>query len=419
MNNFKLSFKTEAYFLFCFIVLALLDSQVLRQNGIVFPSGSRHAILIMSFVFAAVINRVRIVAPKSFVYFLLPYLTFSAYMLINYQFNLISSVLGFIFTSLFIFIFILSYSFSISRQTFLNFMMALSVLIFISAIPTFFHGVLFGNFRATPTIFRELGAHGFILNIGVIASLYSFFETKKKIFLFIIACLTIFIFATTLKKSILELLLIIFIYLFFVESLQLKLKLFISFFLLVFLIPVVILIGDSMLENIAFNIFYFQNTGVEEHVRFGMYLASYNIASDYFPFGSGFGTFGSFGSIFGGFYSPLYDEYGVSAIGLNSLNDVLNSKHTLLDTFWPHIFAELGVLGSILFILLFTYPIFFSLLSGKLKSNPLSFVIISLVTINLLDGLALFTPEIPIFIFMIFGISGLACRIIANEKKML
>ena len=36
------------------------------------------------------------------------------------------------------------------------------------------------------------------------------------------------------------------------------------------------------------------------HVRIGMYLASFNIASDFFPSGSGFGSFGSLASISGG-----------------------------------------------------------------------------------------------------------------------
>ena len=51
---------------------------------------------------------------------------------------------------------------------------------------------------------------------------------------------------------------------------------------------------------------------------------------------------------------------GVDNIGSNSPAAVAEGAHTLLDTFWPHIIAELGYIGSILL----PFSLSFSVLPG-------------------------------------------------------
>jgi hypothetical protein len=67
---------------------------------------------------------------------------------------------------------------------------------------------------------------------------------------------------------------------------------------------------------------------------------------EYFPFGTGFGTFGS-GSA-ANYYSQLYYDMGFDEVGGMSPSD----PRFLNDTFWPMIAAQLGLFGTIAYVLL-------------------------------------------------------------------
>ena len=68
---------------------------------------------------------------------------------------------------------------------------------------------------------------------------------------------------------------------------------------------------------------------------------SIKIAKEYFPFGSGMGTFGS--RIAQRFYSPLYYKYGMTTtLGMDPIWPAF-----ACDTFWPMILGETGVIGLI------------------------------------------------------------------------
>lgn len=83
-----------------------------------------------------------------------------------------------------------------------------------------------------------------------------------------------------------------------------------------------------------------------ETARSALLSASLKIASDYFPIGTGFGTFASSASE--KFYSSIYYKYNLNIVyGLNGKNTTFIS-----DIFWPTLFGELGVLGTIVYILM-------------------------------------------------------------------
>lgn len=82
-------------------------------------------------------------------------------------------------------------------------------------------------------------------------------------------------------------------------------------------------------------------------VRFVLTESSFQIAAQYFPFGSGGGTFASPQSISYG-YSDLYVRYGLYNIWGGSPQN----PNFLLDVFWPKIIAETGWLGFALFLLI-------------------------------------------------------------------
>lgn len=82
-----------------------------------------------------------------------------------------------------------------------------------------------------------------------------------------------------------------------------------------------------------------------KEARGALTYTSFKIAKEYFPLGSGFGTFGT--NISRIYYSPLYYKYGLNKIwGLSKRYDAF-----ITDTTWPAILAENGVIGLILFFM--------------------------------------------------------------------
>lgn len=75
--------------------------------------------------------------------------------------------------------------------------------------------------------------------------------------------------------------------------------------------------------------------------------ASFEVARDYFPLGTGFATFGSNVTSELGYYSPLYFEYGLSNVyGLS-----LQNPSFLSDTFWPTVIGQFGSIGLAIYLL--------------------------------------------------------------------
>lgn len=99
----------------------------------------------------------------------------------------------------------------------------------------------------------------------------------------------------------------------------------------------------------GFDQFMFYYSGdASERSRGAMLIASVQIAGDYFPIGTGFGTFGSAITATDGYYSPLYYEYGLSTV--YGLQPFFTSFIT--DAFWSTVIAQFGVIGLALFIAL-------------------------------------------------------------------
>lgn len=73
---------------------------------------------------------------------------------------------------------------------------------------------------------------------------------------------------------------------------------------------------------------------------------SMEITKDYFPLGTGFGTYGSY--ISGVYYSSLYYKYDLYKIwGISK-----NNTSFLSDTFWPMIIGQFGLIGTIIYAMI-------------------------------------------------------------------
>lgn len=260
-------------------------------------------------------------------------------------------------------------------------------------------------------VFRELGAYATVMNIGVAASLILSVVLKEKKYFYYALFLSSFIFITILKKNIISNLLIWYIFFHYNKSSKIKYQ---KYLLIILSLLFVFAMSDAIFMNISENSDYLAESGINNHVRIGMYIISFDIAYKSIPFGSGFGSFGSLASIFN-FYSPIYYEYSVDKIGSNSEEHVMLGEHTLLDTFWPHILAELGFLGSLFYIILTFYPIYYSFvyLNNKSLSIFKKQLAIFVMTLHLMiawEGLTLYHPETPVFMFFTGVLSGIILR---------
>lgn len=106
---------------------------------------------------------------------------------------------------------------------------------------------------------------------------------------------------------------------------------------------------------------YFSKESIDSTARTALTIQSFSIASDFFPFGTGLGTYCSPSSFKMG-YSSIYITYGLSTI----FGASPDQPRFLLDVFWPKILAEGGWVGLFAY-LAFIFSVFRAALSEYSK----------------------------------------------------
>lgn len=137
--------------------------------------------------------------------------------------------------------------------------------------------------------------------------------------------------------------------------------------------------------------------------RVVLYLRSFDVLSDYFPLGSGFGTYACFAS--SKYYSQLYYRYGMDKV--YGLEPDPQNGNFVADTYYPSIIGEFGLPGCILLIC-FWMTIFKKINSnldcnGNMEDYRISML---LVTTFLIEGIAgpLLLTNIGVPIMMLLGL---------------
>lgn len=103
-----------------------------------------------------------------------------------------------------------------------------------------------------------------------------------------------------------------------------------------------IVLGGLLVAGDQISYYFVEKAG--ESARMALTSTSFQIMEDYFPIGTGFGTYGSATAIDP--YSPVYYKYGINLIwGLSEDFNLFAS-----DTFWPIIIGQTGALGLICFV---------------------------------------------------------------------
>jgi O-antigen ligase len=113
-----------------------------------------------------------------------------------------------------------------------------------------------------------------------------------------------------------------------------------------------------------------------------LYLTAGKILQDYFPFGSGFGSFATYASRTS--YSRIYEEYGIDKVwGLSR-----DYPYFIADTQYPSL-AQFGVVGVLLFILFWRAIIqMANRYKEKEPDNPAYFFVVLIIVFLLIEMVA-------------------------------
>jgi len=158
---------------------------------------------------------------------------------------------------------------------------------------------------------------------------------------------------------------------------------------------------------------YLEAPDLSKQARNVLYSTSLRIAKDFFPLGSGLGTFG--GWIANLYYSPLYSQYG-----LTSIYGLERGGSFLTDTFWPYITGQLGIIGIICFVWILI-SIFRNLIQVFRRVNDSFLKAFALGTLLVLVEALIESIADPIFLkppqhFFIFASLGIACSLIRKKE---
>ena len=113
--------------------------------------------------------------------------------------------------------------------------------------------------------------------------------------------------------------------------------------LLCFIIVLIATIGLYFIASDSIKMYY---GSMENTARGKLTIGSIKIAEKYFPYGGGFGTYGSSSAVEK--YSPLYEALGFKNVyGLG-----YSTTKYATDTFWPIIIGEFGYMGLIIYLVI-------------------------------------------------------------------
>ena len=156
--------------------------------------------------------------------------------------------------------------------------------------------------------------------------------------------------------------------------------------------------------------YYIHTHDGDETARVKLYDVAIDIATDHFPLGTGQGTFGSIPANM--FDSRVYYDYKLINIWGLSDTDNVNFK---MDAHWSSILGENGVLGTIVYLLLFLYPCLY-IKRYKNRYKDYYFIITMCYAILIIESFALNLVLRLSMIIIYAGISGLIIRSISKDN---
>lgn len=288
------------------------------------------------------------------------------------------------------------------------------IIILISVIDSFVSSVESNSVYWT-RILKSSAFLGTLCVINVAFALFLYIKERKSHYLITLIILSVIVLTSALLKSLLALafLITLFLYQFYSK------KKFVLGIVVIFSALIISVVSVDFVKTKIqrYTQLYLLSESTELVPRNLLYLTSFKIAKDNFPFGSGQGTFGSYPV--NSTYSDVYYDYGLatvhglseeSAFGLN------NKPNYLLDTFWSSIIGENGFIGGLIYLSLFFYPLkLMREKRNKLNYKSHYFIVAALIGVLFIESLVLSLLSQMTFIFFYSGITGLTYKQLKNS----
>lgn len=259
--------------------------------------------------------------------------------------------------------------------------------------------VFFGNFSS-------------LANQALVISLAEYYRTRKRTYLGVVAFLIITIILTTQIKAILGMMLVMTGFVYYLTNARPWVKTAVSVLGIGAIIAVLSVSASFMLkvEN-----YLDSNTAEDAYsniARPALYYGAFQISKDFFPLGSGQGTYGSVPVNLVG--SNVYADYDLDKVwGLGENTDF----SFRMDAHWASVLGEMGWLGFIVYLLLFFYPaknVSKRLAGVEEKTHKYYVFIIRMGILTLFaESLVLALPKSFAFMIIYAGLAGL----IFNRKE--
>lgn len=269
--------------------------------------------------------------------------------------------------------------------------------------------------RGVLTIVKDPSFLSTLLNVNIVLCLGMFALTGRWRYVYIVVFSLLTISLLLFLKALLAALFTCFVFVTIFYHVSIK-----KFFMYT-LTSGAVLIFVSLSAPIASEIEYKFQLYFGEHreraPRNVLYVAAYQISQDYFPFGSGQGTFGSYPV--GKVYSPIYYDYDLTTVHGLSPEDTFGNtgSHFIFDTHWSSIIGEMGFIAAFLYFCLWMLPAVKAarfIRSPNVETKIISFIII-LTTISIfIEGIASPAPGQIAFIWLYTGLGGTGLRLLQN-----
>ena len=377
-----------------------------------------YALFSMFIAISIVMARKRFVVPRSYMLILVAYIllmSVNAY-LSPYTAGIKYVVIGAVATLMPFILFMVSYNYVMDDKGLSRLIDAMIYLVLAMCGIAVVETLLFPPVYEMSSILKisviKPGFFASMCNQGVILSLYQYSISHKKKYRNLALILSVAAVLTIQLKVIAGLACIWLLYSLFMSKKKQRAR----SIAMMLSCTVVVVFAVSKIPSLSAKVekyigLYGEDNSYETVARPALYYQSVNIANDFFPLGSGQGTFGSIPVNM--IYNPVYYDYGLNGIyGLGETGD--NFK---MDTHWSNILGENGYLGTLLYLLLFCYPLRYI---RKVRNHPkyrsVRFLMTTLIVVVMFESLTLCIPGRMAFMFIYAGVLSIICRKISMSR---
>lgn len=268
---------------------------------------------------------------------------------------------------------------------------------------------LFKNILMTSIFNQEALFATLMVPVGIYAFVMYIQKGEKKQLLLLGVVFTGLIFATTIK-NIISLFLVCVIYL--ATQKGKRRKIYFILFGMMGLIVASPYIISLFSDEIAVN---FVASNAINRPRWMLYRYGYKIAKDFFPFGSGFGTYATSVS-YNNYYSDIYELYGINTrYGFRK-----GEAWFLQDTYWPAVLGESGFI-SVIFVAMLLIIIAIQLNKAVKRAPQGDKELVSIVFLSFIALLieSFFTSSFfGTRSYMILVFSGIVIRYVTDASRI-